>query len=128
MLIYELFETLSREFEITDLGKMNQCLGCNIFYNDSNGDITICNESYIDDLLQAHDLTNCNIVSTPLPDGLMLSPHDCPPINEVDRELQSKYRSIVGSLMFAALYWRPDICFSVGHLSRFLHVPGIKHL
>jgi hypothetical protein len=75
-----------------------------------------------------HDLTNCNIVNTPLPDGLILSPHDCPPINEVDRELQSKYRSIVGSLMFAALYWRPDICYSVGHLSRFLHIPGTKHL
>ncbi|XP_075073913.1 secreted RxLR effector protein 161-like [Nicotiana tabacum] len=37
------------------------------------------------------------------------------------------YASAVGSLMYAMLYTRPDICFAVGVVSRFQSNPGRKH-
>jgi hypothetical protein len=73
-------------------------------------------------------MLNCNESHTPFPPNMYLSPYDCPDVDNVNKELQSQYRSIVGSLMFAAIYWRPDIMFAVSHLSRFLHIPGDKHM
>jgi hypothetical protein len=48
--------------------------------------------------------------------------------DEVDPELQSEYRAIVGSLMCLYQWTRPDLGFAVTFLSRYLHKPGEKHL
>ncbi len=48
--------------------------------------------------------------------------------DEVDPEIQSEYRAIVGSLMYLYQWTRPDLCFAVTFLSRYLHKPGEKHL
>ena len=37
------------------------------------------------------------------------------------------YASIVGSLMYAQVYTRPDIAFAVGMLGRYQSNPGIDH-
>ena len=37
------------------------------------------------------------------------------------------YASVVGSLMYAMLYTRPDICYTVGMVSRFQSNPGPDH-
>ena len=37
------------------------------------------------------------------------------------------YASIVGSLMYAQVYTRPDIAFAVGMLGRYQNNPGIDH-
>jgi len=47
---------------------------------------------------------------------------------EVDSILQGEYRAIVGSLMYLYQWTRPDLCFAVIFLSRYLHRPGEKHL
>jgi hypothetical protein len=48
--------------------------------------------------------------------------------DEVNPELQSEYRGIVGSLMYLYQWTRPDLGFAVTFLSRYLHKPGDKHL
>ncbi|XP_050259166.1 secreted RxLR effector protein 161-like [Quercus robur] len=40
---------------------------------------------------------------------------------------QVPYASAVGNLMYAMLYTRPDICYSVGMVSRYQSNPGPKH-
>ena len=40
---------------------------------------------------------------------------------------QIPYTFVVGSLMYAMLYIRPDICYSVGMVSRYQSNPGPKH-
>ena len=40
---------------------------------------------------------------------------------------QVPYASIVGSLMYAILCTRPDICYSAGMVSRYQSNPGPKH-
>ena len=37
------------------------------------------------------------------------------------------YASAVGSLMYAMLCTRPDICYAVGMVSRFQSNPGLDH-
>ena len=37
------------------------------------------------------------------------------------------YANVVGSLMYAMLYTRPDICFAVGMVSRYQSSPGEAH-
>ena len=40
---------------------------------------------------------------------------------------QIPYASAVGSLMYTMFYTRPDICYSVGMVSRYQSNPGLKH-
>ena len=40
---------------------------------------------------------------------------------------QVPYASAVGSLMYAMLCIRPDICYSVGMVSQYQSNPGLKH-
>ena len=37
------------------------------------------------------------------------------------------YASVVGSLMYAMLCMRPDICYAVGIVSRYQSNPGLDH-
>ena len=71
-------------------------------------------------------MVDCNPKATPLDVDLNLSRLDCP--DEVNAELQSKYRELIGSLMFLYQWTRPDLGYAVTFLSRYLHKPGVKHL
>ena len=46
---------------------------------------------------------------------------------EVNSMRKIPYASVVGSLMYAMLCKRPDICYSVGIVSRYQSNPGLKH-
>ena len=46
---------------------------------------------------------------------------------EIERMRGISYASAVGSLMYAMLCMRPDICFAVGMVSRHLSDPGEEH-
>ena len=42
--------------------------------------------------------------------------------------LKEHYRSIVGSLIYIMITCRPDLCFSIGKLSRHMHDPQEQHI
>jgi hypothetical protein len=119
---------LSKEFELTDLGQISHCLGCNVSRNSNSGDIVLSNETYIETIIKEFGMDESRVASTPIPPNTYLSPYDSPEPDNLDLVLQSKYRSLIGSLMFAAVYWRPDIAQATAHLSRFLHIPGERHM
>jgi hypothetical protein len=81
---------------------------------------------YAKKVLERFKMTDCKPVKTPLSRELNLSLMDSP--DEVDPEIQSEYRAIVGSLMYLYQWTRPDLGFAVTFLSRYLHKPGEKHL
>ncbi|XP_061338507.1 secreted RxLR effector protein 161-like [Gastrolobium bilobum] len=66
-------------------------------------------------------MTDCNPVSTPMEPGLKLSKYD-----GGERVDPSYYRSLVGSLRYLTCT-RPDLCLSVGIISRFMEDPGYTH-
>ena len=64
----------------------------------------------------------------PFRHGIHLSKEQSPKTPE-EKELMSKkpYASAVGSLMYAMLCTRPDICYAVGVVSRYQSDPGVEH-
>ena len=71
-------------------------------------------------------MENCKFKEIPGQAGTYFSINDCPLPEEVDSILRNKFRMLIGSLLFMANYWRPDIMFMVSHLARFAHIPSQK--
>jgi hypothetical protein len=67
-------------------------------------------------------LQDCNPVHAPMEPRLKLSKQSAEPA--VDQTL---YRSVVGSLRYL-VNTRPDLCFAVGYVSRFLEEPHEDHM
>ena len=81
---------------------------------------------YIKKLFERFGMADCNPKAKPLNVDLNLSLLDCP--DEVNAELQSQYRELIGSLMFLYQWTRPDLGYAVPFLSRYLHKPGVIQL
>ena len=73
-------------------------------------------------------MAECNAVATPFPPGIQLValPLDSQgqPIGVLDHD---RYRTLVGSLLYALTHTRIDIAFTVRVLSRYLNAPGLSH-
>ena len=64
----------------------------------------------------------------PFRHGLAFSRDPSPKTQEErDRMARVPYASAVGSLMYAMLYTRPDICFAIGMISKYQSNPSPKH-
>ena len=71
---------------------------------------------------------NSKPIDTPIEKGHTLSLEDCPKSEKEKREMaRVSYASAVGSLMYAMLCTRPDICFAVGIVSRYQSNPKPVH-
>ena len=90
--------------------------------------IVLSQASYIDKILEKYAMQNCKKGGQPSRSGITLSNSDCPKTSE-EREYMAKvpYASVVGSLMYAMLCTRLDICHAVGIVSRFQSNPGPNH-
>ncbi|MBW0485653.1 hypothetical protein O181_025368 [Austropuccinia psidii MF-1] len=107
-----------------NLGEAGLLLGVKITHK-SNG-FTLSQEHYINTLAQEYDREKYTTANTPLKPNLQL--------NIASREeeivfanLKINYRSAIGALNYISTNTRPEITFSVSHLSRFLEKPGIIH-
>ncbi|XP_073137364.1 secreted RxLR effector protein 161-like [Henckelia pumila] len=73
-------------------------------------------------------MSNCKPCDTPVAEGENLSREICPNIFEEIHEIfKVPYSSAVGSLMYAMMCTRPDICYVVGLVSRYQSNPGGRH-
>ena len=62
--------SLSEVFKMKDLGELHYCLGINVtIHKDS---ITLCQNQYIERLLDKYGLTDANTVSTPMDPNVKL--------------------------------------------------------
>ena len=114
------------------------------FEHPKEGGIVVHCDRYVDEVIQKFRITK--YLDTPCPgvrsDGTV-KPHELPydlsvsekdlvlakvEASKVDKALQLQYRSIVGSLLYAANLIRLDIAFAVHRLSRYLVNCGPLHL
>ncbi|GBM31933.1 Retrovirus-related Pol polyprotein from transposon TNT 1-94 [Araneus ventricosus] len=73
-------------------------------------------------------MQDAKTVKTPLDPSVKLTKEMCPKTEaEKDEMSLYPYRSLIGSLMYLAIYTRPDICHTVRHLSQFNENPGMPH-
>ncbi|KAA0047408.1 gag/pol protein [Cucumis melo var. makuwa] len=84
--------------------------------------------SYIDKMLSRYKVQNSKKDLLPCRYGIHLSKEQCPKKpQEVEDMSNISYASVVGSLMYAMLYTRPNIFYSVGMVSRYQSNPGCDH-
>ena len=83
---------------------------------------------YIDKVLEWFSMQNSKKGLLPFRHGVLLFDDQRPKtLKEENMMRQVPYASVVGSLMYAMLCIRPNICYSVGMVSRYQSNPGPKH-
>ena len=86
--------------------------------------VSINQTAYIDELLTKFGLGDCRPVGTRIVCRLSNTDRG-PPLSKEDHAV---YRVMVGSLLYLSCWTRPDICFAVSELSRFVADPGETHM
>ena len=111
-MVEEFKGSMTKEFEMTDLGLMKYFLGLEVQQEETG--IFILQEKYVKDILKRFKMDNCNPISTPMEPGAQLSKFD-----GGEHVEENKFRSLVGSLHYLTCT-RPDLSLSVGMVSCFM--------
>lgn len=114
--VQDVKQFLHSNFCMKDLGIMSHYLGINIKQNVQQGYVELDQSDYLKQILQTHDMNECNSVSTPMEPDLDYNVLNNP---GKDEKLIRICRKIIGSLLYAVSGSRPDLCTSVNLLSRF---------
>jgi hypothetical protein len=115
---------LKTKFDITDLGEPKKIVGIEITRNRPERTICISQTKFIEAILTKENMKSCNPVATPMDSGVHLTKHS----GERDDELQCRYASLIGSLMYLAVATRPDIAYMIHRLSAFTANPSKEHM
>ena len=79
-------------------------------------------------MVKRYHMHDCKPMDTPVEKNLSLSLDMCPKMpNKKEQMSTVPYSSVVGSLMYAMMCTRPDICYVVGLVSKFQSNSGPKH-
>lgn len=119
-LVCDFKSSMMKKFEMTDLGVLHYFLGLEVKQEEDG--IFISQRKYAIDLLKRFNLLNCKTVATPMNVNEKLQLDD-----DIEKADGSYFRSLVGGLIYLT-HTRPDISFSVGMISRFMHRPSKHHL
>ena len=118
------FETrISTVLKVKLLGEVKRILGWQIDRNVTNGTVTISQPAYIEQVLSAFGMTDCNPAPTPAVKAQHLSEQD----NE-DHSNDFPYRQAIGSLMYISNSTRPDVAQAVHHAARFVRSPSTRDI
>ncbi|KAK0587894.1 hypothetical protein LWI29_030815 [Acer saccharum] len=114
-------EWLAKQFDMKDLGEASFILGIQVIRDRKNRTIALSQASYIDKILSRFSMQDSKKGMLPFRHGIKLSKEQVPK-NEHEEQFMSRvpYASAVGSLMYAMLCIRLDICFAIGIVSRIL--------
>ncbi|CAJ2665360.1 unnamed protein product [Trifolium pratense] len=118
--VKKLTSLLSSEFDMTNLGGLKYFLGLE-FTKTSSG-MLIHQRKYASDILKRFNMIDCNPANTPMETASNLDADD-----EGKSVNSTHYKQMVGSLRYACNS-RPDICHSVGIVSRFMQSPKLSHM
>ena len=119
---------LAEQFQMKDLGEASYVLGIQILRDRKNRLLALSQASYIDKVLAHFSMQNSKKGQLPTRHGIVLSKEQCPKTPQEEEDMRRvPYASAVGSLMYAMLCTRPDICYAVGIVSRYQSNPGLGH-
>lgn len=112
-------QQMMEEFEMTDLGMLSYYLGIEV--HQKQGRIILKQSAYAKKLLLQFGMNDCNPTKYPMESKLQLGKDENgAAVNPTE------YRRVVGSLRYLT-HTRPDICYAVGIVSRFLERPTTMH-
>lgn len=107
---------LKNNFKMKDLGEASNYLGINISQDRKEGTLKLNQTQFLKSVLVKYGMENCRSVATPMDPSVKISKDDQ---QSEDRELETKCRKLIGSLMYAAVGTRPDLCATLSFLSRY---------
>ncbi|KAL4014035.1 hypothetical protein IC575_026225 [Cucumis melo] len=118
---------LAAQFQMKDLGEAQYVLGIQIIRDRKNKTLALSQATYIDKLLVRYSMRTLRRVY--YLSGMEFTCLGTSPKTpqEVEDMRRIPYASVVGSLMYAMLCTRPDICYAVGIVSRYQSNPGLDH-
>jgi hypothetical protein len=102
-----------------DLGLMHYLLGLEVWQRPD--EIFLCQGKYTVETLQRFGMMDCKSMTTPMVTNLKL-------LSDSSSDLvhPTMYKQLIGSLMYP-VNTRPDICFAVNTLSRYMFEPRHVH-
>jgi hypothetical protein len=119
---------LSTNFEMVDLGEVNQVLGMRVRRDLQNGWLSIDQEHYAEEVLKRFGMEDCKPLDNPLAENQKLVEGQGAFTEEEKKSMASvPYRSAIGSLMYLMVSTRPDLVATLGILSRFMENLGRTH-
>ena len=119
---------LATQFQMKDLGEMKYVLGIKIIRDRKYKIIALSQENCIDSILSKYNMQDSKKGFTPFRYEINISQDQCPMTTEEKECMKTvPYALAVGSLMDVMLCTRPDICYSVGIVSRYQSNPGREH-
>ena len=97
------------------MSEANYILGIKLWRDRKNRMLGLSQAGYIDKILARFSMQNSKKELLPFRHGVPLSDDQRLKTLEEEKTMrQVSYASVVGSLMYAMLCTRPDICYSVG--------------
>ena len=132
-------DLLSQKFPLSAVSSLNWLLGMDVRQRD--GWVELNQGKHIDDLLHAFGMFHCATsgVTTPIVHGTELGKSGCP-ANDDEREkcadaggcdsyeeFVSRYKQLIGGLLYIAMWTRPDISTAISILARIQICPGMVH-
>ena len=115
---------INRKWKTTPEGKLNRYLGINYRWDEAACSCTATASAYIDRIAKRFGLEETRLPDSPMEAGFEIieSDFDIPPTEE----MISLYRSLIGSIGYAATTVRFDVSYGLSVLSRFLAKPNDK--
>jgi hypothetical protein len=114
---------MAADYKVRDYGEPDHFLGLD-FSRADDGSIRLSQSTYIRAMATRFDLLHAPCPHTPLDTSQDMTAR----VEDEAAADGTLYRSIVGSLLYAATSTRPDISYAVKELSRFLMNPSAAHL
>lgn len=122
-----MIEYLSTAFKMTS-GPAGHFVGLEIVRDRKSKTIYLCQPRYIDKIVHTFGMASCNPRTVPADPHSRLCKQMAPSDNaEKDAMSLVPYREAVGSLMYAATTFRPDIAYAVSQVAQFSENPGKAH-
>ena len=112
---------LGSKCKITDKGELKHCLSLNVRREPDA--IWVNQATFIREFLTKFEFDKLKPVNTPMILDLKLD-------DELDKPIEDHtwYRSVLGALLYLAEKSRPDVCFAVTRLCRYMHNPRQTHV
>ncbi|TYK16841.1 gag/pol protein [Cucumis melo var. makuwa] len=127
-LLTDIKQWLATQFQMKYFGKAQFVLSIQIFRDRKNKTLALSQALYIDKIVVKYSMQNSKRGLLPFRHGVTLSKEQCPKTpQDVEEMRHIPYASAVGSLMYAMLCTRPDICYALGIVSRYKSNPGLAH-
>ena len=119
---------LLSQFDMKDLGETNFILGIKLWRDRKNRMLGLLQAGYIDKVLKRFSMQNSKKGLLPFRHRVPLSNDQRPKtLKEENMMRQIPYASAMGSLMYAMLCTRPNICYLVDMVNRYQSNPRPKH-